>query len=71
MRNFISNFRFMINRPGPIEEKSINRPGPIEEKSRNLNAAVGTMAMATSSGMFAGDCLINWLNASGANLIKT
>ncbi len=54
MRNFISNFMFMINGPGPIEEKS-----------QNLNAAISTIAQVTNCGMFAGDCLITWAKSMG------
>jgi O-methyltransferase len=54
MRNFISNFMFMINGPGPIEEKS-----------QNLNAAISTIARVTGCGMFAGDCLITWAKSMG------
>jgi O-methyltransferase len=54
MRNFITNFMFMINGPGPIEEKS-----------KSLAAAISTISAVTSSGLFAGDCLLTWAKNLG------
>jgi hypothetical protein len=54
MRNFITNFMFMINGPGPMEEKS-----------KSLAAAISTISEVTSSGLFAGDCLLTWAKNLG------
>jgi len=54
MRNYITNFMFMLNGSAPMEEKS-----------KNLNTAVSLIQQATNSGLFASDCLITWAKTMG------
>jgi O-methyltransferase len=49
MKDYISDFHFMINGPGSADDKS-----------RRLFFAIEEIKDITSSGLFAGDCLVTW-----------
>jgi len=54
VKNYITNFMFMINGPGTIEDKS-----------KSLSGAIQAIEGATKSGIYASDCLVTWAKNMG------